>query len=226
MVSAVMSGSGQALVVDNARLSQLFVRYERQLDAFIVALTHQEWSDADDHAEELIALGKELMWLGRGEQNSTWEYYASNLVHHGQELQDACWKQDSREAIYLVSTLINHLGEIQAAVPVWLLDHLEKQVHTLEDAMANRDRRAIRDAAEVIHSAAHKIILSASTSRQSYRHTRWLTNLLEINRLGDLLVGDAPGEDWAAYEGYLRRIQSIFVTWKDGFHPALIARQP
>lgn len=217
---------GPAAAVPNSQLSELFTRYEQHLDDFIAALTEKDWGRADERAGDLIGLSRELMRMGRSEQNTTWEYYASNLLHHAEELQEVSWKQESREAIYLVSTIIHHIGEIQAAIPVWLLDYISRQIQELEDAVAARDRKRMRDAAEVVHNSAHKIILSAIISRHSYRHTRWLTNFQEINRLGDQLVGGVDGNDWLSHEENLKRIQSIFATWKDGFHPVLLAPQP
>ncbi|MBF0340091.1 MAG: hypothetical protein HQL95_03905 [Magnetococcales bacterium] len=222
-----LSLPAEGFCLDNNKLDDAFDRFEKHLDDFIVSLTRREWFEADKSATALMQMGNELLKIGQHENNSTWEYYASNLVHHGQELQTACWKQDSREAIYLISILINHLGEIQSAAPVWLLSHIDRKIHELQQGIATHDRKRTRDAAEVIHDSAHKIILSASTSRQHYRHTRWLTNLLEFNRLGDQLVGDDMGNDWATQEDHLKRIQSIFATWKDGFHPsALLQGKP
>ncbi|MBF0211993.1 MAG: hypothetical protein HQM00_00370 [Magnetococcales bacterium] len=217
-----------ASAIDNDTLNVAFERYERRIDLFIRHMTQQSWIEAELTAISLTELGEELLTLGKAENIPTWEYYASNLTHHGQELQEACKRQDSHEAVYLIATLINHLGEIQSAIPVWLLEHLRKQILELEQGIANQNHKTTRNAAEVIHNSAHKIILSASTSRQSYRHTRWLTNLLDLNRLGDQLVGgESHGDDWTAYEGHMKRIQSIYATWKDGFHPvALPSERP
>ncbi|MBF0628262.1 MAG: hypothetical protein HQL91_08570 [Magnetococcales bacterium] len=210
----------------NATLSEKFTLYDETMHQFIVAMIRNKWTLAEELAKALTDQGEVFQSLGHEENNATWEYYASNLTHHGQELQEACRERNGIEAVHLIATLGNHLGEIQSAIPVWLLEHLGQQITILEQGIENHDPKRTRDAAEILHNAAHKIILSASTSRQSYRHTRWLTNLLDINRLGDEMVGEVHNEDWDGRRQNLQRIKALYASWKDGFHPALITVLP
>ncbi|MEO5331414.1 MAG: hypothetical protein H7839_05270 [Magnetococcus sp. YQC-5] len=206
----------------NAILSEKFDQYETKLDAFIHAMNQSSWSEAEQLASTLTNLSEELMAMGQKNKNPTWEYYASNLTHHGQELQEACKQQDPDTSVHLVASLINHLGEIQSAIPVWLLEYLSQRIKELELGIDQKNAHQTRDAAEILHTAAHKIILSASTSRQSYRHTRWLANILDLNRLGDELLTEPENNDWNISKQHLQKIKALYAIWQDGFHPELI----
>ncbi|MBF0427469.1 MAG: hypothetical protein HQL94_00990 [Magnetococcales bacterium] len=222
MLAPMLLPAANTFGVSNNVLNEKFDLYEKTLQQLITAITQTSWSESEHLALSLTHQGQELLALGHTDNNAIWEYYASNLIHHGVELQEASKKHDTLEAIRLFATLTNHIGEIQSAIPAWLLDYLNQQIKILEQGIAEHDPKRIRDAAEILHNAANKIILSASTSRQSYRHTRWITNILDINRLGDELVGDINNDDWDTRKQHLQKIKTLYATWKDGFHPSAI----
>ncbi len=218
----MLLSAGNTFGIPNVVMSEVFTKYKSTINNFIISITTPSWNDATTLSQDLIQQGQELKDFGKQANNATWEYYASNLINHSMELQIACKNHDSVEAIHLLTILTNHIGEIQSSIPVWLQEYIGIQIETLKQSIANKDQKLTRDTAEILHTSAHKIILSASTSRQSYRHTRWLTNILDLNRLGDELLSDANQNDWETHTQHLKRIESLYVSWKDGFHPDLI----
>ncbi|MBL7047971.1 MAG: hypothetical protein ISR96_00380 [Nitrospira sp.] len=201
---------------DNATLSTLFEKYEVTMDQYIKDITSGEWNRAYANANSLINQSKTLHDLAIADQNEIFEYYASNLYHHCLELRNVSMNKNAVEAIYLINILLGHIEQIQAANPFWLKEHVRNQILILEKAISVHDKNAVRDSAEIIHTSAIKITLSA-LNPNVYMHTRWLSNVVGINRIGDEIIGDVNNDNWDNIKDKFIHIKHIFNRWYSSF---------
>ncbi|MEO5377633.1 MAG: hypothetical protein H7832_07630 [Magnetococcus sp. DMHC-6] len=208
-----------AFAMRNANLTLLFNQYQTTLDQFIHELSKRSWQQAENQASSLLEQSQNFLKLGLQNENHTWEYYASNLVHHCLELQEAVKGEDSVEAIYLTAILLSHIGQIQSSVPRWLADYMNDQIQIIETSLQTRNTKAVRDAAEIIHDGASKIIFSISSAPHEYTHTRWVTNIEDMNRLGDALLGEVNDGQWENSKQKLEQIRFLYHQWVTSFQP-------
>lgn len=210
---------GILLAVDNKALSDMFDSYEESTDIFILQMYEREWENAEKTARELGRQSAIIHELGIQEDISVWKYYASNLRNHCAELEQAAHQKDFVEATHLVAILISHIELIQSANPLWLDYHLSTQIELLESSIDAKDAEVARDAAEVIHTSAAKIALSVMNAGNIYRHTRWLSNIQQINGLGDTILGEVNRNEWQKIPEKLSHIKHIVQKWHSSFRP-------
>lgn len=211
--------------VDNPLLSRLFLRYEADTKILVEFLSGMmikgvspsRWEEVRRLAVDLREQSSYLLKLGRRARNPTWEYYASNLYHHCLELEEVAQAGNGRESIFLAAILISHLGKIQSANPQWLKWYLNEQMSILFNGIENRDKETVRDAAEVMHESASKILLSASIVPEQYAHHNWQRNVHQINELGDTILGDVNRGDWEKAHDNATLIRHIYLRWANSF---------
>ncbi|MBF0141291.1 MAG: hypothetical protein HQL74_13560 [Magnetococcales bacterium] len=214
-----------AVSVDNKVLSQLFQSYETDTKTLVRVLsamirkgeTPDLWDEAHKITISLRDQSSHLLELGKHNHNPTWEHYASNLYHHCLELEEAIQHGNGEENILLVAILISHLGQIQSANPRWLKWYLNNKLQTIFTGIDSRDKEAVRDAAEILHESASKILLSASVVPEVYTHQNWRRNIHQVNELGDTILGDVNNGNWekAMENAYL--IKHIYLRWAGSF---------
>ncbi|HIJ82837.1 MAG TPA: hypothetical protein HPQ00_01390 [Magnetococcales bacterium] len=201
-----------------AELDRHFSNYEQTLDRFVRALDARQWPEVLSLTQSLTQQSQQLLHIGRQANNPSWTYYSSNLYHHCLEMEQAATQKNGVESIYLFSTLLNHLDQIQSSDPFWLRHHIRRQLEILEQGIAAKNLDAVRDAAEIIHTSANKIILSISSSPKTYQHTYWKNNIIVINRLGDTIIGETNQGDWSKVAENLFHIQHVLEKWFDSFN--------
>ncbi|MBF0144526.1 MAG: hypothetical protein HQL59_13855 [Magnetococcales bacterium] len=207
-------------------LDDTFDRYEASIQAFVVALNTQDWEGMPSLAAQLTRQSEVIVGLGSRLGNDAWSSYASNLVHHCEELELAVGRKDGVESLYLAATLINHIGEIQSSHPVWLRHFVLLQLQKLEEGLRQRDPHAVRDAAEAIHTSANKIVLSVGSSPGLYRHTYWKRGIIVVNRLGDGIIGGINDGDWSGIPGQVTRIRVAVEKWTESFKDKADGNEP
>lgn len=209
--------STPALAVDNPTFTKLFQEYDASLDAFVKTLVAADWAKAKPQADDLEAKSNNLRQLAEKDANKNWLFDVTNLYHHSQELQEAVKEKNGVESVYLVSTLISHIGYIQAANPLWLKEYIGQQIKVAEAGIPAKKQEETRDAAEIIHTSANKIVLSAGTMKEVYAHTRWLDDVREMNGLGDSIIEDVNKGDWNAPVEKLVKIKLAYDKWVKAF---------
>ena len=210
---------------DNEILTPLFNEYEANTNALVKIFatmmrkggTDFLWTKARRITEALKKYSFQLLQLGKEYNNPTWEYYASNLYHHCLELEEATLKNNGEESLLLVSILVNHIGQIQSANPSWLVWHVGEQIKILESGVQNRDTIRVRDAAEIIHTSASKILLSSSIVPEIYAYLNWRRNIIRLNDLGDSILGEVNQGDWSGVQQKVTMIKYLYARWKQGF---------
>ena len=213
------------VIPDNVGLTQLFLRYEADTSNLVDALstmmatggTPTLWNQARQVAVNLKQQSFHLLQLGKHHHNPTWEYYASNLYHHCLEMEEAILRNDGRESIFLIAILVSHIGQIQSANPRWLVWYVGEQIHILESGIKNRDKVSARNASEIIHTSANKILLSASIVPEVYTHLNWRRNIVQLNGLGDTILGEVNQEDWQRTKKKVDLIKHLYLRWKNSF---------
>lgn len=198
---------------------KIFSNYQLTTDQFVHHLIDKNWDDALTATNSLIEQSAYLLDLGKQRHNSTWTYYANNLYNHCLELSKIVQEHNGVDAVYIVTILLNHIGQIQSSNPRWLRSYLNEQINLLEQGFQARDRYMVRNAAEIIHSSADKIILSVSSSEHVYRHTYWKGNIAVINRLGDAIIGEVNQGNWQDVGSKIQHIKHIIKKWSDSFYP-------
>lgn len=198
-------------------LSKHFRDFELRIDAYLEALWLRRYDVAEREVSRLTQHAVLLRRLGEDSGNESWDYYASNVFNHTLELLDSTKRQDGVEAIYLTAILLNHLGEIEASSPEWLRFHLKKQLSILDQGIAAHDASMVRDAAEIIHSSAQNIMLSAATSGHVYRHTRWTESIVQINGLGDQIINQVNRGEWGSVPELRNQIVKLVARWEGAF---------
>ncbi|MBF0420852.1 MAG: hypothetical protein HQL78_11885 [Magnetococcales bacterium] len=210
---------------DNLLLTRLFLDYENDTDILAGMLggmmetggTPSQWMQVHEASLVLEKKSFYLMQLGRIYHNTIWEYYASNLYHHCKELKEAASRHDGKESILLVAILVGHIGQIQSANPWWLREYLQKKMQILESGIVNFDKETTRNAAEDIHAASTKILLSASVAPEEYIHTQWQRNISQINSLGDSILDEVNRGVWEKVQEKFALIKHILTRWFDSF---------
>ncbi|MBF0382056.1 MAG: hypothetical protein HQL69_13615 [Magnetococcales bacterium] len=214
------------ITISNSQLTELFNDYEAETDTLVGILANMMKNGGDNSRQWTkvhkiaVTLGKKsyhLMKLGILDDNPTWEHYASNLYHHCQELEEAALQKDGKESIFLVAILVSHIGQIQSANPKWLRWYLGDVVKTLEKGIANRDKDSSRDASEILHTSATKILLSASIAPEVYKDTNWRRNISQINGVGDAILGAVNKDHWDGAQEQALLIKHILSRWVEGF---------
>lgn len=206
-------------------LSRLFQNYKTDtlalVDVFATMMTAGGtpplWAQAHEIVVRLEKQSSWLLTLGRKNRNPTWEHYASNLYHHCLELQETTQRGDARESLLLAAILISHIGQVQSANPRWLVWHVSEQLRILQTGIQSRDKDTVRDAAEIIHESANRILLSASVVPEVYRHQNWRRNIHQINGLGDTILGDVNQGEWEKVLENAILIEHIFLRWAESF---------
>ena len=206
----------RAIHID-ADISTLFNNYQRSMNSYVQALSRNDWQSAYQKATQLKEQSEHLHQLGIESGNKVWEYYASNLLHHCIELTETSLAHQKAESIYLVAVLIGHIDQIQSSNPFWLRHHVGLQIRILEDALVSRNKAEARNAAEVIHTAANKILLSVTSSPGSYKHSYWTGNIIRMNGLGDQILGEVNQGDWDDIPAKLSHIKHIYDKWSSSF---------
>ena len=201
----------------NLLFSRTIIQYEQTLDEYIHAMTQGKWTLAYDMAIVLTQQSETVLEMAKTQKNLTWEYYASNLLHHCQELQESTTDHNSVSSVYLTAILISHIGQIQSANPRWLRVHLLRQLHKAEEGFRQKSAKQVRNAAEIIHTGAGKMVSSATLSRDVYLHTRWVGTITDLNRLGDALLGEVNENNWSEGEEKLQRIRFLIEQWASSF---------
>lgn len=211
--------------VENVFLTHLFLHYETDTNRLVDLLSTMmntggppnAWGQVHQLAVVLREQSAYLQTLGKRTHNLTWEYYASNLYNHCLELEEAAKLGDGRESIFLVAILVNHLGQIQSANPQWLKWYLNKQIRILDTGIDLKDQGTVRDAAEIIHTSAGKILMSASVMPELYVHQNWQRNMQQLNRLGDIILGDVNRGDWEKVQENTILIKHLYLRWANSF---------
>lgn len=201
-------------------LGDYFGRIEAGVDAVVRAVVDRDFAQATSVARELLEVTTELHeaeQLPVGADNANWQYYSSNLYHHSQELIIAIDEQDSVAVFYLLSTILDHVGELQATVPLWLREHLFNLMALLKQGLINHDTRLIRDTAEEVHVSSTKLLMSATSRRSAYRHTRWTGTISAINRLGDEMIPMSERGHWEKIDENADEIEVLLLRWSDSF---------
>lgn len=206
-----------ASTIGNATLTRLFVEYEQNIHSYIEKVTQQQWAESGIIAESLHKQSKHLIDLSKLSQNPVWEFYASNLTHHCTELIDANLAKDQVEIHYLIAILIDHIGQIQAVNPNWLREHIADQIQQIKEGLLRKENNRVRDAAETIHTSASKIVLSAVLARNAYKHIYWQTTIVQINRLGDTIIGEVNANNWQHIPKHLIHIEHLYGKWANSF---------
>lgn len=208
---------GMLLAVDNETLSNTFNNYEASTDTFILQMYNREWEDAAKTAQNLGRQSDAIYEMAMLEDIPVWKNYASNLRNHCLELEQAANQKDIVEATRLIAILISHIELIQSANPLWLDYHLSTQIALLENSIVLKDAEVARDAAEAIHTSATKIALSVMNAGNRYSHTRWLSNIQQINGLGDAILGEVNRSEWQNIPEQLFHIKHIVQKWHNSF---------
>ena len=86
LVAGLTASASIAVHGENPDLSRQFIEYESELDNYIKFFTNNDWSKAHSSAQTLSEYSQRLHSSGKSVNNEVWIYYASNLVHHCQEL--------------------------------------------------------------------------------------------------------------------------------------------
>lgn len=204
--------------IDLKALDDVFFRYEKTTNALIEAMDSHDWDKMAKLAKRITQQSQHLKILGGMRKNSSWIYYASNLFHHSLELVHTIDDRDGVEAMKIIITLVSHIGQIQSSHPVWLRHSVWGQVKALKKGIDHRDRGMVRNAAEVIHTSANKILLSVISSPKPYRHTYWKGNIIVINRLGDAIIGNVNRGDWSEVSEHFKRVVHMISRWSDSFY--------
>lgn len=205
------------LAIENDLLTTIFKNYEESTNLFIQQMHKGEWESAQSVAVELGVQSAFIHQLAVKEDIQVWENYASNLRNHCRELEHAAQQQNVVQATRLVAILIGHIEQIQSANPLWLDFHLSSQLNILEKSIRLKDAGAARDSAEAIHTSATKIALSVMSAGDMYHHTRWLSNIQEINGLGDAILGEVNQGKWEDVGEKLAHIRHIIGKWQSSF---------
>ncbi|MBF0306213.1 MAG: hypothetical protein HQL41_11255 [Alphaproteobacteria bacterium] len=206
-----------ARALDNAVFTKSFVDYEEAVDRFVKLLVTADWAKAEPVASEIEVKSKMLKELGEKDTNQLWLFDVTNLWHHSKELIDAVKSKEATECVYLVGTLTSHIGYIQAANPLWLRGYLSDQMKALEDGIQTKNQQKARDAAEILHVSAAKIILSAGLQNDLYVHIRWLPDVREVSRDGDSIIEQVNGNDWEGPKAGLAKIKAAMAKWDKAF---------
>lgn len=201
-----------------SELNGLFDHYDHTIEKLVRALVGKKWHEALAITQSLTDQSRNFLDMGRKNKNPTWTYYASNLFHHCLELEQIVGRNDGVAATYIVAILIDHIAQVQSSNPYWLRQYLNQQVATLEAGLAKHNHDAVRNAAEIIHTSANKIVLSISSAPKTYRHTYWKSSVVVINKLGDDIIGEVNQNDWSLVPGNLNRIKHALQRWNESFY--------
>ena len=213
-----------AVSIENDMLTEAFEEYEAKIAAYVTAYSADDWESAMSNAVNLRALSQRLNGLARQDKNSLWESYSSNLYHHSLELIQASERKDPIASTYLVAIHLSHLQEIQSANPRWLREYVTENIRIMERSIALRDQQAVRDAAEIVHASAIKILMSVGAGEEVYVHTRWLATITQVNSLGDEILGEVNQGRWDKIQDKVKHIKYIIAKWTDSFVPIPGAR--
>lgn len=190
---------------------------ERLVDSYLTSLWERRFDEAEQTVGKIARQSAILHGLGEAAHNMSWVFYANNILHHAQELSTSTKRHDGVNAFYLASTMLNHLGEIEASIPEWLRYNLDQQLHRLDHGIADQDKRLVRDAAEEIHTSAHKMLMSVASSGHVYRHTRWTGGIIQLNGLGDALIDHANHDRWDEIPAIREKVERLVERWRASF---------
>jgi len=217
LAGAMAATPALAITYDNATFTQTFGSFEGTVEQFVEVLVNQDWQQAKSLAENILQQSQALKEMAEADDNNLWLFDATNTWHHSEELLEAIDGKDAVEAVYLVGTLTAHIGYIQSNNPLWLREHIRGQIDLIEQGIKNKDQEMTRNAAEITHVSANKIVLSAGLQKDLYKHTRWLTDVRQMNRLGDHIIGAVNSGDWQSPLDDLQQIKLSFNKWDKSF---------
>jgi hypothetical protein len=201
-------------------LDDKFNKLEQSIDGIINAINQHDYAEAHLESLHLSQLSKSLedpAITTVSSDNLGWYYYASNMHNHSMELVAAMKQEDGVTGIYLLATLMHHMGELQATIPYWLRSHLKRQLERLHQGIAERNSAMVRNAAEVIHIGSSKLRMSVTARSNAYRHTRWVSSAMTINQLGDQIIPLAEDEKWVEISGIAAEVEFLLQRWLDSF---------
>lgn len=203
--------------VDNSTFTQIFDKYQSTLNEFVKQLIARNWAAAQTLSDDIEVQSLNIKKLSEQDTNNNWRFDAGNTYHHAQELKDAAKSKDAVECVYLVGTLVAHIGYVQAGNPKWLLHELGTQINNVEKAIKDKNKDAARDAAEIIHTSANKIVLSAGVQKEVYTHIRWLDSVRQLNHWGDEIIGMVNQGNWAGPQELIPKIRLSYTKWEKSF---------
>lgn len=203
--------------LDNATFTKVFSEYDEALEKYVTKLVGGDWPGAAVEAEGVVNKSREMKELAEKDSNPNWLYDVTNLFHHSQELVEATKGKEAVEGVFLVGILEAHIGYIQSANPEWLKVEVGRNIEIIEQGIAKKDQKSVRDAAEVVHSSSNKIVLSSGTMKHVYNNTRWLNDVRQMNGLGDAIIGEVNSGDWEGPARKIVKIKEAYDAWAKSF---------